>query len=145
MQPSRSWIGSIWARFWQSELRIWKSELRISKLRTRSRVGYFLFVMFLRMTRALNLFSGDNVRKKFQEWLSPPDPSKNHSIVLEIRHPETGMWLVQGDTYREWKYSVQPSSLLWINGIRQYFFICLSGADGQFICSGCRKKLYLVR
>ena len=56
------------------------------------------------------------------EWLSPPDPWKNHSIMHETRHAESGMWLVQGNTYAKWKSS-GPSSLLWINGKRQYFAI----------------------
>ena len=63
-------------------------------------------------------FAGDKVVRNIREWLSPPDPWKNHNIVDETRHGETGTWLIQGDTYAKWKSS-RPSSLLWINGKRQ--------------------------
>jgi hypothetical protein len=56
---------------------------------------------------------------KIQNWLSPPDPWKNYNIARESRHSHTGAWFVKGDTLSEWKNS-GPSSLLWINGKRQF-------------------------
>ena len=67
--------------------------------------------------------------QNIQKWLSPPDPWKNHNVVHDTRHSGTGTWLIQGDSYLEWKSSGQ-SSLLWINGKRQYFVtMCLYGTE----------------
>jgi hypothetical protein len=83
--------------------------------------------------------------RNIQEWLSPPNPWTNHSIVRESRHTGTGTWLIQGDTYAEWKLS-GPSSLLWINGKRKCFVLVLSPkTDYYCLCSGCRKERHLVR
>ena len=90
-------------------------------------------------------FAGDNVVRNIREWLSLPDPWKNHNVVHDSRHSETGTWLIKGDTYAKWKSS-GPSSLLWINGKRQYFIpTCLYRTDDHCICSGCRKERHLVR
>jgi hypothetical protein len=84
------------------------------------------------------------VLRNIQEWLSPPNPWTNHSIVRESRHSGTGRWLIQGDTYAEWKSS-GPSSLLWINGKRQYFVSAFSPETDCFcLCSGRRKERHLV-
>ena len=63
------------------------------------------------------LFAGSKVLRNIREWLSPPDPWKNHYVVLDTRHSETGTWLIQGETYAEWKSS-GSGSLLWIKGKR---------------------------
>ncbi|KAF8465153.1 hypothetical protein DFH94DRAFT_360795 [Russula ochroleuca] len=63
----------------------------------------------------MNKAERDKVRQDVRNWLSPPDPWKNHNVVHESRHSGTGTWLIQGDTYAEWKSS-GSSSLLWING-----------------------------
>jgi hypothetical protein len=69
--------------------------------------------------------AGDNVQRNVKEWLSPPDPWENHNVVHDTRHDGTGTWLIQGDTCTKWKSSGR-SSLLWINGKRQYFvLLCL--------------------
>ena len=81
------------------------------------------------------------MRQDVRNWLSPPDPWKNHNVVHESRHSGTGTWLIQGDTYAEWKSS-GPSSLLWINGKRQYFvpvffpetdYFCLPAGAGKSV------------
>ena len=77
---------------------------------------------FLYTTGALSRFAGDNVQRDVKSWLSPPDPWENHNAVHDTRHDGTGMWLIQGDTYANWKSSGR-SSLLWINGKRQYFVL----------------------
>ncbi|KAF8460885.1 hypothetical protein DFH94DRAFT_360973 [Russula ochroleuca] len=63
----------------------------------------------------MNKAERDKVRQDVRNWFSPPDPWKNHNVVHESRHSRTGSWLIQGDTYEEWKSS-GSSSLLWING-----------------------------
>ncbi|ETW75451.1 hypothetical protein HETIRDRAFT_331283, partial [Heterobasidion irregulare TC 32-1] len=54
--------------------------------------------------------------KKVQKWLAPLDPSTNHNNALELRHSETGKWLIDGDQYVSWKQT--PRSFLWIHGRR---------------------------
>ena len=86
------------------------------------------------------------MRHNIWEWLSPPDPWKNHNLIHGTRHSKTGTWLIQSGTYAEWKSS-GPSSLLWINGKRQCFVvpICFSGTDDYCFCSGRGKECHLVR
>ena len=48
-------------------------------------------------------------------WLSPPDPSTNHSIACRAHHKRFATWFFQGNTYREWK---STPSLIWIHGKR---------------------------
>jgi hypothetical protein len=62
--------------------------------------------------------AGDKLRSDIRNWLSPPDPWKNHDIARELRHGETGAWFVNGETLSEWKAS-GSSSLLWIHGKRR--------------------------
>jgi hypothetical protein len=92
----------------------------------------------------LSRIIGDKLQQDVRQWLSPPDPWKNHSDAHESRHSGTGTWLIQGDSYAEWKSS-GPCSLLWINGKRQYFALIFSQTDVYWLCSGCRKERHLVR
>jgi hypothetical protein len=62
------------------------------------------------------------LQQDVQQWLSPPDPWKNHNIARESRHGGTGTWWIQGDSYAEWKSS-GPSSLLWVNGKRKHLYL----------------------
>jgi hypothetical protein len=90
-------------------------------------------------------FTGDKVRRDVRNWLSPPDPWKNHSIVHKSRHSGSGTWWIKGDAYAEWKYS-GPSSLLWINGKRQCSMpVFFPETDDYCLYSGCGKERYLVR
>jgi hypothetical protein len=66
--------------------------------------------------------TGDKLQQDVRNWLSPPDPWKNHNLARESRHCGTGTWWVEGDTYAEWKSS-GASSLLWIHGKRPYFVL----------------------
>ena len=88
---------------------------------------------------------GDKLQKDVRQWLSPPDPWKNYNLGRESRHSGTGTWWTQSDSYAEWKCS-GPSSLLWVNGKRQ-FFVCVffPEADRYCLFSGCRKERHLVR
>ena len=64
--------------------------------------------------------TGDKLQQDVRNWLSPPDPWKNHNLARASRHSGTGTWWIEGDAYAEWKSS-GSSPLLWINGKRQYF------------------------
>ena len=68
-------------------------------------------------------FTGDKLQHDVRNWLSPPDPWKNHNLARGSRHGGTGTWWIQGDTYAEWKAS-GSSSLLWIHGKRPYTAPC---------------------
>jgi hypothetical protein len=61
--------------------------------------------------------TGDKLQQDVRNWLSPPDPWKNHNLARESRHGGTGTWWIEGDAYAEWKSS---GSLLWVHGKRQY-------------------------
>ena len=60
-----------------------------------------------------------NEREKFQNWLSPPDPSINHNIARKAHHKGTTSWFFQGSIFKQWK----SSPLLWIHGKRTYLFL----------------------
>jgi len=63
----------------------------------------------------------DKLQKDIRNWLSPPDPWKNHHIARESRHEGTAVWLIQGDAFSEWKAS---GSLLWVHGKREWRADC---------------------
>jgi hypothetical protein len=62
--------------------------------------------------------AGDKLQQDVRNWLSPPDPSKNHIIARESHQKGTASWFADGDLFSEWKTS-GPSSLLWIHGKRE--------------------------
>ena len=62
---------------------------------------------------------GDKLLRDVRQWISPPDPWKNHNLARESRHTGTGAWWIRGDAYAKWKSS-GPNSLLWIHGKRLY-------------------------
>ncbi|KAH9980865.1 hypothetical protein BGW80DRAFT_1198993 [Lactifluus volemus] len=52
-------------------------------------------------------------RSALRNWLSPPDPSVNHSIARSRHHEGTATWFMDNSSFNEWKSS---DPLLWING-----------------------------
>jgi len=87
--------------------------------------------------------TGDKLQQDVQNWLSPPDPWKNHNLARGSRHSGTGTWWIEDDDYVEWKSS-GSSSLLWIHGKRQYFLAFPSQTDAYFFYSGRGKERHLV-
>ena len=65
--------------------------------------------------------TGDSLQKDIIEWLSPPDPWKNHHVACKSHHRGTAEWFIQGNTYSEWRTSEVPGSLLWVHGKRLLF------------------------
>ena len=65
--------------------------------------------------------TGDSLQKNIFDWLSPPDPWKNHHAACKSHHRGTAEWFIQGNTYLEWRTSEVPSSLLWVHGKRLLF------------------------
>lgn len=55
-----------------------------------------------------------NKLKSILDWLSPPDPWKNHNSARRRFEPETGAWLLQSGQYKEWKEGHIP--MLWLHG-----------------------------
>jgi hypothetical protein len=65
--------------------------------------------------RSLHVLLGNQLRDEIYKWLSPPDPSTNHSIACGTHHKKTAGWFFQGRIYEEWKSN---GSLLWVHGKR---------------------------
>lgn len=87
------------------------------------------------------------MQQKVRDWLSPPDPWKNHKIACETQLAGTGTWWTQGQAYTEWN-SAGPSALLWIHGKRGCFACShlLSLGTYEFsLFSWCWKERALVR
>jgi hypothetical protein len=81
------------------------------------------------------------LQRDVRNWLSPPNPWKNHNLARGSRHSGTGAWWIQGDAYAEWK-SAGSGSLLWINGKRQYSAPAFpSRTDCYFFSAGAGKSV----
>ncbi|GIZ40936.1 hypothetical protein CKM354_000425600 [Cercospora kikuchii] len=55
--------------------------------------------------------------KKFQsivDWLSPPDPWTNHNSARQLQDPGSGDWLLNSDSYENWKTASER--ILWLHG-----------------------------
>ena len=64
-----------------------------------------------------DITSLESTRRKFVQWLSPPDPASNHEAALKLRQRDTGLWLIDGDDFERWMED--PCSFLWLYGIRE--------------------------
>ncbi|KAH8982125.1 hypothetical protein EDB86DRAFT_2834524 [Lactarius hatsudake] len=53
--------------------------------------------------------------ERFRGWLTPPDPSTNHTNACSTQHDCTAAWVFDDDTFKVWESS-QLGSLLWIHG-----------------------------
>jgi hypothetical protein len=62
--------------------------------------------------RILHILLVDQLRDKIHRWLSPSDPSTNHSIACGTHHKKSAAWFFQGRIYQEWKSN---GSLLWVH------------------------------
>ena len=71
---------------------------------------------------------GDQVQHDVRNWLSPPDPWKNHNAARDIHHSGTAEWFIRGKTYTEWILS-DSTPILWIYGKRQYLIRHLYASD----------------
>ena len=66
---------------------------------------------------ALNGIVGNQVRESLRTWVTPPDPSTNHTIACGIQHDGSAQWFFRGGIFSEWK---STGSLLWIYGKRMF-------------------------
>ena len=57
----------------------------------------------------------DAERKEAIKFFSKVNPTLNFRTSLQLRHPMTGLWLVDGERFLTWKST--PNSKLWLSGI----------------------------
>ena len=60
---------------------------------------------------------GNQVRENLRTWVTPPDPSTNHTIACGIQHDGSAQWFFRGGIFSKWK---STGSLLWIYGKRMF-------------------------
>ncbi|KAI9434649.1 hypothetical protein H4582DRAFT_762083 [Lactarius indigo] len=53
--------------------------------------------------------------ERLRGWLTPPDPSTNHTNACGTQHERTAAWVFDDNIFKEWESS-QLGSLLWIHG-----------------------------
>ena len=51
------------------------------------------------------------------EWLSPLNPQQTHVDVRSQRLPGTGLWLLDKDEFKRWRYDALSPHILWCHGI----------------------------
>ena len=64
-----------------------------------------------------NAIVGNQVRESLRTWVTPPDPSTNHTIACGIQHDGSARWFFRGGMFLEWKSTGSP---LWIYGKRMF-------------------------
>ena len=63
------------------------------------------------------VFAGEQLRESLRRWVTPPDPSTNHTIACGIQHNGSDQWFFRGSIFSERKSN---GSLLWIYGKRMF-------------------------
>ncbi|KAL2039110.1 hypothetical protein N7G274_008159 [Stereocaulon virgatum] len=51
------------------------------------------------------------------EWLSPLNPQQTHLDIRSQRLPDTGLWLLDRDEFKQWRYNALSPHILWCHGI----------------------------
>jgi hypothetical protein len=77
--------------------------------------------------------AGDNLQQDTFKWLSPPDYWNNHHSTCKLRHPGSAEWLIQGNTFSEWKSSDLPVSLLWVRGKRAFMPSSYASVEAEIL------------
>jgi hypothetical protein len=88
--------------------------------------------------------TGDKLQQDVRNWLSPPDPWKNHNLARGSRHSGTGTWWIEGDDLCGMEVFWCKFTLMdpWKTSVfRSIFF---PATDDYFLCSGCGKERHLV-
>ena len=97
------------------------------------------------------------MRKGFQEWLSPADPTINYNTARDTYHDGTAAWFTQSETLARWK-EPGSESLLWIHGKRIFLLLLspwlslilhsgLTAGSGKSIirCAAARLVVYVYQ
>ncbi|KAH9040810.1 hypothetical protein EDB84DRAFT_1576915, partial [Lactarius hengduanensis] len=79
---------------------------------------------------------GSREWKRFRGWLTPPDPSINHTNACGTQHDCTAAWVFDDDIFKVWESS-QSGSLLWIHG--------KAGSGKSILCSAIVQHLITLR
>lgn len=58
---------------------------------------------------------GYAISGSLKTWLRAPDPSTNYNRAIQQRHPGTGLWFLQSETFADW--SVEGNGFLWLHGL----------------------------
>ncbi|KAK5202654.1 hypothetical protein LTR41_011600 [Exophiala xenobiotica] len=53
----------------------------------------------------LQILADQELQDKLSQWVNIPDPSTNYHAALQKRHPQTGLWLLDGQHFTDWKRS----------------------------------------
>ncbi|KAH8979067.1 hypothetical protein EDB92DRAFT_1906004, partial [Lactarius akahatsu] len=69
--------------------------------------------MMQQIANDINKMKRDRLHRESRSWLSPPDPSSNYNIALDIHQDGTATWFCEGSVFAEWN---AKGSLLWIHG-----------------------------
>ena len=89
-----------------------------------------------------NVLTGCQVRESLRRWVTPPDPSTNHTIACGIQHDGSAQWFFRGSIFSKWK---STGSLLWIYGKRMFVLVHARPiADHLHILSRLREEHPLV-
>ncbi|KAH9169145.1 ankyrin repeat-containing domain protein [Lactarius sanguifluus] len=76
------------------------------------------------------------VGERFRGWLTPPDPSTNHTNACGAQHERTAAWVFNEDIFKEWESS-ESGSLLWIHG--------KAGSGKSILCSAIIQHVITLR
>ena len=57
---------------------------------------------------------GADTHQQALTWLGSTSHSTVHKKAWKSQEPETGLWFLEGDTFRRWR--TEPSSLIWLHG-----------------------------
>ena len=81
----------------------------------------------------------NQVRESLRTWVTPPDPSTNHTIACGIQHDGSAQWFFRSGMFSEWK---SIGSLLWIYGKRMFFLVDPRlGANDHSLSAGSGKSI----
>ncbi|KAH9063605.1 hypothetical protein EDB87DRAFT_132125 [Lactarius vividus] len=74
-----------------------------------------ILVTMQEVVNEINKMKRDQLQKDARNWISPPDPSKNHVVARRTHYSESAVWCTRGPTFKNWDLT---GGLLWIHGIR---------------------------
>jgi ankyrin repeat domain-containing protein 50 len=66
------------------------------------------------MTTMMTLLRRSQLSDQLRGWINAPDPFTNYNEALTRKHPQTGLWLVDGLSFQKWLN--EAYSFLWLNG-----------------------------
>jgi len=82
-------------------------------------------VLHILLQDDIELLRADQVSSAIRDWLKAPDASVEYNGADKKRHPDTGLWLVEGSSFSLWLE--RPNSFLWLNGF--------AGCGKSVLCS----------